>query len=196
MKKSVQDNRSPEEIEEAYDTVVFENLKLIQLKKVIKEFLCAKDNKLNQIVFSKEEVFKTYPDVVNFYCDIYLVPHFKNKLCNFENKFKRIDQYKNIIDSGICRYLNSLKIKIQKEKDERSNKRYQIKEEQVNKPEEQKKTINVIESKNKEEQEVTYEYELFFGKIARYAHTGVTNSKIKDIVFNNYQIIYNEKDYK
>lgn len=187
MKISIRDNRSPEEIEESYDTVIFEDLKLIRLKKVIKEFLCAKDNKLNQVASNNGKIFKTYPDMINYCYDIYLVPHIKNKLGFYEDKFKDIDKHKNIIDSGICRYLNRLKISLQRRKDKKQNKKYTSRIERKIKP-----NYQMIEFKNKEEPEVTYEFELFFGKMTGYSLTRIATPKVKDIVFNDYQVDYNE----
>ncbi len=56
---------------------------------VIKEFLKSKSNKLNMKI-EKDGFFKTKTNVVNFFEEMYRVPHFKNKLFynnNFESEY-------------------------------------------------------------------------------------------------------------
>jgi hypothetical protein len=60
IKNAVNDKRTKEEIEEADDIFFDEDLKEIKLKRLIKNFLGAKDNKLNQLQFGREPFFENF----------------------------------------------------------------------------------------------------------------------------------------
>jgi hypothetical protein len=61
---------------------------------VVKNFLKSKANKLN-MNFQMDDFFSTTPNYINFFEEVYRVPHFKNKLC-----FKNNDVDEEKIDSN------------------------------------------------------------------------------------------------
>ena len=119
---SIMDTRSYEEKEESYDKFTSDDLQIIKLKKAVSSFLGAKDNKLNQQELQRYPFFESLENKVNFICDSFQLPTFKNKFINYNGVMDNLNEYKNIIDSGINRYLNILKYHIQYKKDHKHNK--------------------------------------------------------------------------
>jgi hypothetical protein len=104
---------------EVYDKVPNKSLEDMKILDNIKNFLTAKDSKLNQALVKNDIFYSKFENKVNFLYDINLVPNFKNNLVN--NFLKNVDDEiyiicNNYIDHGINIYLNKLKVKIQKKK--------------------------------------------------------------------------------
>ena len=140
-----------EEIIEMRDTVPnlpFNTQKLItQIKN-----LFSQDYKFNYSHF-KETFYNNFENKINFIDDIYRVPIFKNNLVKIildKNEPYGFEEWKNInvINSTMWNYLNRLKTKIQREKDEKLKKEKELelkkKEEEENyiKRKKKKKKIN------------------------------------------------------
>lgn len=194
IKKAITDTRTPEEKEEAYDSFVSESLAMIKLKRLIRNFLGAKDNKLNQIVIEKEKFFDSLENKVNFIYDIYKVPNFKNNFINYTNKMDSLNQYKNIIDTGINKYLNLLKYSIQKEKDNRKNHIENEKEQEEKRKlkkllnEDPDDEVNFLRSRDKDNNKLLYEIDNFFiHKYVKYQNVNFANDKVKKCIFNKNQ---------
>ena len=125
---SIMDTRTFEEKEESYDKFTSDDLQIIKIKKAVSSFLGAKDNKLNQQEFQHYPFFESLENKINFIYDSYQLPTFKNKFINYNGIMDNLNEYKNIIDSGINRYLNILKYHIQYKKDNKHNKVFDEKE--------------------------------------------------------------------
>lgn len=196
IKIAITDTRTPEEIEESYDSFVSESLQIVRLKKIIKNFLCAKDNKLNQIVLAKDKFFDSKENKVNFMFDIYQVPTFKNNFINYSNKMENLNQYKNVIDQGINRYLNLLKYSIQKKKDNLKN--HVVNEKEIEEEKKLKKlldedpndNVNFLRSRDRDKNNQIYEIDNFFiHKYSKYQNVRLSSDKIKNVIFYEYKCI-------
>ena len=129
---SIMDTRTYEEKEESYDKFTSDDLQIIKIKKAVSSFLGAKDNKLNQQEFQHYPFFESLENKINFIYDSYQLPTFKNKFINYNGIMDNLNEYKNIIDSGINRYLNILKYHIQYKKDNKHNKVFDEQEIEIN----------------------------------------------------------------
>ena len=198
IKNAVNDKRTKEEIEEANDFFFDEDLKETKLKRLIKNFLGAKDNKLNQLQFGREPFFENFENKVNFIYDINQIPNIKNNFIDLSSKINNLNEYKNVIDYGINNYLCTVRFNIQKNKDEKyfmlNNPIEYRKKEKLKKKEMEskyKKNRKNIDDdnylKNKEEEDkysVIYILENFFRhKFLKYNNIGFTNEKIKSIIY-------------
>ena len=201
--------RSQDEIIESQDTVAYYDVRESELKKNIYGLLRAKGNKLNQLDIGPETFYKNFENRINFLQDVYQVPYFKNNLINYfhsENKAQKLCEYQNYIEHGIVQYLNVLKVKIQREKDElieeekrKKNASLTVKEE---KKEEEEVNENNIEKllltlDQKDEQPISQEeqqknlnlYELedfFIHKYARYDSINLNCQQARDIILNGF----------
>ena len=201
--------RSQDEIIESQDTVAYYDVRESELKKNIYGLLRAKGNKLNQLDIGPETFYKNFENRINFLQDVYQVPYFKNNLINYfhsENKAQKLCEYQNYIEHGIVQYLNVLKVKIQREKDElieeekrKKNASLTVKEE---KKEEEEVNENNIEKllltlDQKDEQPISQEeqqknlnlYELedfFIHKYARYESINLSCPQARDIILNGF----------
>ena len=201
---------------EVYDIVPNKSLEDMKILDNIKNFLTAKDNKLNQTLVKNDSFYSKFENKVNFLYDMNLIPNFKNNLGNF---LKNVDDEiyiicNNYIDHGISVYLNKLKVKIQKRKDEKlkkinlKNRKIDLKNiKKLNNEEEKKYYDNLIkddynildeylkEKKNlinspeqiKNDDERIYELNDFFeNKYVKYKNVKFTNERIKEKIFNFY----------
>ena len=105
---------------------------------------------------TKDEFFKNFENRINFILDIYRVPIFKNNLVKIiirKGKSLEIEDWKNInvINETTWNYLNRLKSKIQKEKDEKLKKQ---KEEEIRKKleEEEDELLKKVKERDNENQ--------------------------------------------
>ena len=178
-----------EEMLERRDKVPNLAFKTQNLLKQIR-ILFSEDFKFNYTLFS-EKFYDKYENRVNFIYDIYRVPIFKNNLVKIKlhkkekfGNFGYVDwKYINVINSTTWNYLNRLKTKIQREKDEHE---LQLKELELKKREEEldltRNNNNYKkDKKNKRNQEIVEKGEL---KISE---------EEKD---NNKKIIKEEENYK
>ena len=150
--------RNPkEEMIEMRDTVPnlpFNTQKLItQIRN-----LFSQDYKFNYSQFN-ETFYNNFENKINFINDIYRVPIFKNNLVKIILNKKEpyeFEEWKNInvINSTMWNYLNRLKTKIQREKDEKLKKEKELelkkKEEEENflKKKKKKKRVKTVETEN------------------------------------------------
>jgi hypothetical protein len=197
---------------EVYDKVPNKSLEDMKILDNIKNFLTAKDSKLNQALVKNDIFYSKFENKVNFLYDINLVPNFKNNLVN--NFLKNVDDEiyiicNNYIDHGINIYLNKLKVKIQKRKDEKLIKSKKIDLTKIkNLNEEKQKYYNnlikddynilddyIKQKKNlinspeqiKNYDETIYELNDFFeNKYIKYKNVKFTNERIKEKIFNFY----------
>ena len=197
IKNAVNDKRTKEEIEEANDFFFDEDLKETKLKRLIKNFLGAKDNKLNQLQFGKDPFFEKFENKVNFIYDINQIPNIKNNFIDLSSKINNLNEYKNVIDYGINNYLCTVRFNIQKNKDEKYfmlnnpieyRKKEKLKKKEMESKKKNRKNIdddNYL--KNKEEEDkysIIYILENFFRhKILKYNNIGFTSDKIKSIIY-------------
>ena len=113
--------RNDEEANETRDVVCDFDVSESRLKHKIKQLLTSKGNKLNQALLKRENYFDNVENQVNYLFDFYNVPHFKNNLFNFNHKAdttRCLCEHNNFIDEGILVYLNIMRYKLQKEKDD------------------------------------------------------------------------------
>jgi len=141
---------------------------IIEMKDVVPSLPFNAQDIINQIknLFSQEfnfnytqindEFFKNFENRINFIFDIYRVPIFKNNLVKIilnKGKSLEIEEWKNInvINTTTWNYLNRLKSKIQKEKDEKLKKQ---KEEEIRKKleEEEAELLKKAKQRNNENQ--------------------------------------------
>lgn len=136
-----------EELLELRDQVpnfAFESEKMM---KQIKS-LFSQDFKFNNMQFN-EDFYKNNENRINFMEDIYKVPVIKNNLVGIKidkNKSLGMNEWKNInvINHQTWNFLNQLKRKIQREKDEKAKKL----EEYLKKKREAEKEYEILEKKN------------------------------------------------
>ena len=134
------------ELRDKVPNIAFESEKMI---KQIKN-LFSQDFKFNNISFN-EEFYKNLENKINFMEDIYRVPIIKNNLVKIKidkNKSLGVNEWKNInvINHTTWNYLNQLKRKIQREKDEKEKKL----KEYLKKKKEEEKEYEILQKKNKE----------------------------------------------
>ena len=108
------------ESKDVIDSPKMDSLKLI---KTIKKLL-TNDSKLNQGNFKRESFYDIYVNKVNFIFDGRIFPTMKNNLMNITIDVRKSPEWTrlNYIDNNTMIYLNQLKTKIQREKDERIQK--------------------------------------------------------------------------
>ncbi len=111
--------------EEKRDTVQIEDLGVERQKVFIKNFL-SENNKLNQIELNSDHKRTFYEKYLDYCNDVYVVPFIKNRMFtqgnpllpreskDFTTKFNS----QNSLDKNTIKYLNSLRIKYQRLKDE------------------------------------------------------------------------------
>ena len=137
-----------EELLELRDKVPFAAFDLEKMIKQIKS-LFSEDFKFNNMQFN-EDFYKNFENRINFMEDIYRVPIIKNNLVKIKidnEKTLGVNEWKNInvINSQTLNFLNQLKRKIQREKDEKARKL----EEYLIKKREAEKEYEILEKKNK-----------------------------------------------
>ena len=111
--------------------------------------LFSQDFKFNNMQFN-EDFYQSFENRINFMEDIFRVPVIKNNLVKIKidrNKSLGISEWKNInvITHQTWNFLNQLKRKIQREKDENAKKL----QEYLNKKREMEKEYEILEKKNK-----------------------------------------------
>jgi len=195
IQNAFKEERSPEEIEESYDNFFDEDIKIKKLRKIVLDFLQAKDNRLNQVQIEKNVFFLLYENRVNFIFDSYKVPNIKNHFIDLSNKLLKINNYPNIIDNGIREYLNIRKFTIQRNEDIKFNKNINY-ETNIKIKKKTKKIEEKIEEKiekdnflrfQEEEDNNTKIYELdsfFIHKYTRYPMVHITEPKIRNKIYN------------
>ena len=100
------------------------NLDFFKIEKVSKKIINSFENLNKKYSTSEETVnsfFKKYDNQINFIKDINSVPFFKNKLIRFGDDIfsDKLDQ-NNYVDQKTWKYLNKIKINLQKIKDEKT----------------------------------------------------------------------------
>ena len=195
IQNAFKEERSPEEIEESYDNFYDEDIKIKKLRKIVLDFLQAKDNRLNQVQIEKNIFFFLFENRVNFIYDSYKVPNIKNHFIDLSNKLLKINNYPNIIDNGIREYLNIRKFTIQRNEDIKFNKNINY-ETNIKIKKKTKKIEEKIEEKiekdnflrfQEEEDNNTKIYELdsfFIHKYTRYPMVHITGPKIRNLIYN------------
>ena len=110
---------------EKYDSFPDRNLEETYILKVVTDFLRSKDSKLNQVSIGKEDFYNSYENRINFIFDIIGVPCFKNHFIKFNvTKDLIINNISNnLVESGIHYYLNKLRVKYQRQFDEKEEKK-------------------------------------------------------------------------
>lgn len=200
---SIMDTRTYEEKEESYDKFTSDDLQIIKIKKAVSSFLGAKDNKLNQQEFQHYPFFESLENKINFIYDSYQLPTFKNKFINYNGIMDNLNEYKNIIDSGINRYLNILKYHIQYKKDNKRsgvfdeqeieinnnthhNVNENIKDETLERNLFDVQEINSLKPKDKDSNNQMYGIENFFlHKYSKYDAIAICkDKKIYNVIFN------------
>ena len=110
---------------EKYDSFPDRNLEETYILKVVTDFLRSKDSKLNQVSIGKEDFYNSYENRINFIFDIIGVPCFKNHFIKLnatkESVMNNISN--NLVESGIHYYLNKLRVKYQRQFDEKEEKK-------------------------------------------------------------------------
>ena len=138
-----------EELLEMRDKVVFSAFDSEKMINQIKS-LFSEDFKFNNMQFN-EDFYQNFENKINFIEDIYRVPIIKNNLVRIKidkNKALGVNEWKNInvINYQTWNFLNQLKRKIQREKDEKAKKL----EEYLRKKREAEKEYEILDKKNKE----------------------------------------------
>jgi hypothetical protein len=175
-------HKSFEEIEESYDDFKSENIDIMKIKKLVINFLSAKDNKLNQDLFQCYEFFDKFENKVNFVYDAFYIPTIKNKFINYGEKMKKLNQNKNIISRGINKYLNKLRYHIQYNKDIQNKKETRGKESDK-KSSFKLRTIGIKVSDIHREKYVIENY--FMHKYTKYGGIGICEDKqIRSTILN------------
>lgn len=204
--------RNDEEANESRDVVCDFDVSESRLKYKIKQLLTSKGNKLNQALLKREHYFDGVEKQVNYLFDFYNVPHFKNNLFNLNHKedtAKCLCEHNNFIDEGILVYLNIMRYKLQKEKDETANED-KIKIEKEIKTQEDKNNnndeINIYDIENmllskgfgdyetieltddeKKKNITLYELEDFFvHKYVRYDGIGIPYGNIRNMIMSEF----------
>lgn len=186
--KAVKEIKTKEILEEERDVCVFENLREIRLKQLIRNFLGAKDNKLNQvnIRIEHEKFFKILVNKVNFIEDGYQIPDFKNNFVNYRDKMDKLNEYRNIIDRGINIYLNIVRYALQRCKDDKKEmiEREIAKESRAEDEEDPNDKINFLRTKEKNKDKIFYEVTNFFvHKYVKYDKVRFADNKYRDIIY-------------
>ena len=162
----------------------------IKLRKIVLDFLQAKDNRLNQVQIEKNVFFLLFENRVNFIFDSYKVPNIKNHFIDLSNKLLKINNYPNIIDNGIREYLNIRKFTIQRNEDIKFNKTLNYEtnikiKKKVNKKDDIYEKDNFLRFQEEEDNNTKiYELDSFFiHKYTRYGGVHLTEHKIKYIIY-------------
>ena len=191
IQNAFKEERSPEEIEESYDNFFDEDIKIKKLRKIVLDFLQAKDNRLNQVQIEKNVFFLLFENRVNFIFDSYKVPNIKNHFIDLSNKLLKINNYPNIIDNGIREYLNIRKFTIQRNEDIKFNKTLNYEtnikiKKKVNKKDDIYEKDNFLRFQEEEDNNTKiYELDSFFiHKYTRYPMVHITGPKIRNLIYN------------
>ena len=191
IQNAFKEERSPEEIEESYDNFYDEDIKIKKLRKIVLDFLQAKDNRLNQVQIEKNIFFFLFENRVNFIYDSYKVPNIKNHFIDLSNKLLKINNYPNIIDNGIREYLNIRKFTIQRNEDIKFNKTLNYEtnikiKKKVNKKDDIYEKDNFLRFQEEEDNNTKiYELDSFFiHKYTRYPMVHITGPKIRNLIYN------------
>ena len=188
--------------DENYDSFQDRNLNDYNLLKVITNFLRSKDNKLNQISIEKEKFYNSFENRINFIYDIIGVPCFKNHFIKIiPNKDLIVENISNnLVESGIHYYLNKLRVRYQRELDEKEEKRKLelIKEEHIRNLKAKKEKEKMDKFDNAEQafktdvkqiiiqeikKDIDYEIEDFFSlKYIRYDNVHFSGEKEKTAI--------------
>jgi hypothetical protein len=188
--------------DENYDSFQDRNINDYNLLKVITNFLRSKDNKLNQISIEKEKFYNSFENRINFIYDIIGVPCFKNHFIKIiPNKDLIVENISNnLVESGIHYYLNKLRVRYQRELDEKEEKRKLelIKEEHIRNLKAKKEKEKMDEFDNAEQafktdvkqiiiqeikKDIDYEIEDFFSlKYIRYDNVHFSGEKEKTAI--------------
>ena len=181
-------NEDMEEIElERYDIFKDINLEETKILKIVTDFLRSKDNKLNQVYTKKEKFYDSFENKINFIYDIIGVPCFKNHFIKF-TLMENISN--NLVESGIHFYLNKLRVRYQREIDEKEEKKkidlesIKTKNEMDDEFENADQAFKEVVDKQKKveiKNENDYEIEDFFIlKYIRFAGVCISNEKEKN----------------
>ena len=188
--------------DENYDSFQDRNINDYNLLKVITNFLRSKDNKLNQISIEKEKFYNSFENRINFIYDIIGVQCFKNHFIKIiPNKDLIVENISNnLVESGIHYYLNKLRVRYQRELDEKEEKRKLelIKEEHIRNLKAKKEKEKMDEFDNAEQafktdvkqiiikeikKDIDYEIEDFFSlKYIRYDNVHFSGEKEKTAI--------------
>ena len=172
--------------------------------KVVTDFLRSKDNKLNQVSVH-EKFYNSFENRINFIYDIIGVPCFKNHFIKFNSKKDLIIENisNNLVETGIHYYLNKLRVRYQREQDEKEKKRKLelIKEEYIRNQKIENETIDEFESAEaafKEmykkpkiiemNKEIDYDTEDFFSlKFIRFENVTFTGVKERNAISKKFK---------
>ena len=191
--KSFKNDFDEEEFKDKFNDFNYYDNKLLEK---IKNFLRAKDNKLNQEKINLN-FYNNFQNRVNFLFDMNIVPCFKNNLIKkFINEKNQICN--NFIEPGIAYYLNQIRVEKQKLIDEK-NKKIQNENDNKNIKNNEKSNENfkeqilseiIKEKKEKildfENKENKYKFEDFFAnKYQRFENVNLCTEKEKKIIFNS-----------
>ena len=165
---------------EKYDSFPDRNLEETYILKVVTDFLRSKDSKLNQVSIGKEDFYNSYENRINFIFDIIGVPCFKNHFIKFNvTKDLIINNISNnLVESGIHYYLNKLRVKYQRQFDEK----------------EEKKKLELIKEKNFKNQKSKKDKEKMdeFDNAEQAFKEVIPKTKVIEI---NKEIDYDTEDY-
>ena len=94
IQNAFKEERSPEEIEESYDNFFDEDIKIKKLRKIVLDFLQAKDNRLNQVQIENEDKDGYSP--INEKND----DNIKNEIINEEDNNKQFNVTPELINNN------------------------------------------------------------------------------------------------
>ena len=189
---------------EKYDSFNDRNLEETYILKVVTDFLRSKDNKLNQVSVH-EKFYNSFENRINFIYDIIGVPCFKNHFIKFNSKKDLIIENisNNLVETGIHYYLNKLRVRYQREQDEKEKKRKLelIKEEYIRNQKIENETMDEFESAEaafKEmykkpkiieiNKEIDYDTEDFFSlKFIRFENVTFTGEKERNAISKKFK---------
>ena len=189
---------------EKYDSFNDRNLEETYILKVVTDFLRSKDNKLNQVSVH-EKFYNSFENRINFIYDIIGVPCFKNHFIKFNSKKDLIIENisNNLVETGIHYYLNKLRVRYQREQDEKEKKRKLelIKEEYIRNQKIENETMDQFESAEaafKEmykkpktieiNKEIDYDTEDFFSlKFIRFENVTFTGVKERNAISKKFK---------
>ena len=189
---------------EKYDSFNDRNLEETYILKVVTDFLRSKDNKLNQVSVH-EKFYNSFENRINFIYDIIGVPCFKNHFIKFNSKKDLIIENisNNLVETGIHYYLNKLRVRYQREQDEKEKKRKLelIKEEYIRNQKIENETMDQFESAEaafKEmykkpktieiNKEIDYDIEDFFSlKFIRFENVTFTGVKERNAISKKFK---------
>ena len=166
--------------------------------------LFSQEYKFNYIQIN-EEFFKNFENRINFMYDIYRVPVFKNNLVKIKlNKIDSLafEEWKNInvINPTTWNYLNRIKTKIQREKDEELKKQ---KEEEIRKKNyiikfikkmQKIKTHDSVKKINNKNNRNNLQSEDLYATLGKYGQKSTRNIKSNKLdIINNYKNFIHRK---